>query len=280
MLTRFYLGTHMPHWLTKPEVQNVPLFVSRIRLQRYRKLQPALTDWALDSGGFSQLSTVGHWTITAKQYVAEVRRYADEIGRLQWAACMDWMTEPFILERTGLTVADHQLKTTENFLELRDLAPGLPWVPVLQGWTGADYLRHVDLYADRGVDLRQLQLVGIGSVCRRQHTDEAEEIIRRIASMGIPLHGFGFKLQGLLKVATALRSADSLAWSYAARRRQLPEHVGRHKTCANCLEYALRWRLEVLRQIEASGEQSDLFNVSDHFVDVDGMVPPAVTHGP
>ena len=67
--------------------------------------------------------------------MAAVRRYRDEIGGLEWAAPMDWMCEPFMLAKTGLTVAEHQARTVANYLELRSLAPELPFVPVLQGWS-------------------------------------------------------------------------------------------------------------------------------------------------
>ena len=45
------------------------------------------------------------------------------------------MCEPFMLAKTGLTVAEHQARTVANYLELRSLAPELPFVPVLQGWS-------------------------------------------------------------------------------------------------------------------------------------------------
>jgi hypothetical protein len=61
------------------------------------------------------------------------------------------------------------------------------------------------------------------------------------------MHGFGFKIQGLTDHGHLLTSADSMAWSVDARRtgRTLPGCT-RHKNCANCLRYALRWRTNVL----------------------------------
>ena len=44
---------------------------------------------------------------------------------LEWAAPMDWMCEPAMLARTGLTVEDHQRRTVANFLELRERGPEL-----------------------------------------------------------------------------------------------------------------------------------------------------------
>lgn len=238
----FYLGTHEPSWLGRTEV---PLFISRRRLARLKRLPRALGPWALDSGGFTELTLHGRWVTGARSYVAEVRRWSEEIGQLRWAACQDWMCEPFMLNRTGLSVSEHQRRTIDSYRELRDLAPDLPWVPVLQGWTVGDYWRHVEAYAQAGVDLGRLPLVGLGSVCRRQSALRATALLASLAVVdGLSLHGFGFKLKGLEGAAPYLASADSLAWSYHARRRP-PLPGCSHKSCVNCLAYALRWRLRV-----------------------------------
>jgi hypothetical protein len=104
------------------------------------------------------------------------------------------------------------------------------------------------LYAAHGVDLTVAPLVGVGSVCRRQDTREAADILTALHTLGVRrLHGFGFKTGGLLAHGHLLASADSLAWSYAARRRPpRPECVGRHRNCANCPRYALAWRDRLL----------------------------------
>ncbi len=136
---RFYLGTHQPGWLARrPE----PLFISDRRLRTYRRLPVAVGTWALDSGGFTELAAHGSWERgpTPAEYVARIRRYAAEVGGLLWAAPQDWMCEPWMTAKTGLTVAEHQRRTIDNFTQLRDLAPDLPIVPVVQGWTVADYL--------------------------------------------------------------------------------------------------------------------------------------------
>lgn len=234
------MGTHMPHWLA---TVNVPLFVSHRRLAGRRTLPRARVGWALDSGGFTELSMFGEWRTTPEEYVAAVRRYRDEIGGLEWAAPQDWMCEPFMLDKTGLTVGEHQRRTVENYLELRSLAPDLPFVPVLQGWAVGDYLRHADAYERAGVDLPTEPTVGVGSVCRRQATSEIEDLMLRLRPLR--LHGFGVKTEGLSRYAYLLASADSLAWSYTARNRP-PLPGCTHKSCANCLRFALRWRDRVL----------------------------------
>jgi hypothetical protein len=245
----FYLGTHQTSWLGS-EAVGVPLFVSYRRLSARRRLPVAAAPWALDSGSFTELNEVGRWETTEAEYVTAVRRYADEIGQLAWAAPMDWMCEPFVTARTGLTVEQHQANTVDNYVRLRSMAPDLPFIPVLQGWTMADYLRCVDLYGAAGVDLTAEPLVGIGSVCRRQNTGEVADIMARIAGLGVALHGFGVKTVGLTHYGSSLASADSLAWSYRARRSP-PLPGCTHKSCANCPRFALAWRERVLRRLQS-----------------------------
>ena len=242
----FYLGTHRPVWLTRTDV---PLLLSRRSLAAYRTLPRALGRWALDSGAFTELKDHGEWTVSPADYAADVRRFEAEVGNLAWAAPQDWMCEPFILEKTRLGVAAHQRLTLENYRELRQLAPDQPWVPVLQGWTEADYLRHADQYDTFACDLEQQPLVGLGSVCRRQNTAMVESLIRRLERRGIRLHPFGFKLGGLARVAGKLASSDSLAWSRAARWED-PLPGCSHAHCTNCMTYALWWRGKVLRVVE------------------------------
>jgi hypothetical protein len=246
---RFYLGTHEASWLAR--LTDVPLFVSHRRIApRYvHRLPVATTDWALDSGGFTELSMFGAWRTPPAEYVRWVRRYRDEIGRLQWASPQDWMCEPFITAKTGLSVAEHQSRTVENYLRLRDLAPDLPFVPVLQGWDLDDYHRCIDLYEARGVDLGAEGTVGVGSVCRRQGQASIAVIFESLEARGLRLHGFGVKTEGLQLSARHLESADSMAWSYRARMaaRDGDGFPGcTHSSCANCIRFAQRWRSRLL----------------------------------
>jgi len=262
MSLTFYLGTHETSWLGRV---NFPLFISHHRLAKRRSLPRAACRWALDSGGFTQLSQHGAWTITPREYVTAARRYRDEIGRLDFAAPQDWMCEPFILARTGRTVADHQAETVSNYLELRTIAADLPFIPVLQGWTRDDYLRCADLYARAGIDLAAEPRVGLGTVCRRQDTGAAGEIVRSLAPLR--LHGFGVKTTGLLRYGHRLASADSLAWSYNARRNP-PLARCTHASCANCLTWASRWRTGVLAKLTenaAAGRQGDLLDLDERW---------------
>jgi hypothetical protein len=200
---RFLLGTHQPNWL---EQLDVPLFVSHRRLARYKRMPRARTDWALDSGAFTELNLHGHF------------------------------------QMSGLSVAEHQHRTVANYLELRSQGP---FIPVLQGWTLGDYERCTDLYADAGVDLSAAPVVGLGSVCRRQDTAEIGRIVTMLHGAGIACHGFGVKKKGVIRYGDLLTSADSLAWSYRARR-DWPLPGCTHRSCTNCPHYALKWRRELL----------------------------------
>ncbi len=243
---KFYLGTHKvaQHWWE----HRVPLFVSRRTLTGRKTLPEARSGWALDSGGFTELSHPPHtWQTGVREYVADVRRFQDEMGHLDWVAPQDWMCEPFILEKTGLTVYEHQERTVENFVRLRQQL-GMLVIPVLQGWDLDDYLACWDEYAEQGVELADEPIVGLGSVCRRQNTSEAGLIVRRLAGEGLKLHYFGAKVTGLDRFHDALYSADSLAWSYQARREH-PMAGCHHKACSNCSRYALRWRARLLERL-------------------------------
>jgi len=198
---------------------------------------------------------MGGGQTSANQYADEANSWAEKVGQLQWAAIQDWMCEPFILAKTGKGVHEHQRRTIDSWHRLKKLAPAIPWVPVLQGWEYDDYLIHVEMYQESGTVLADEPLVGLGSVCRRQATGVVEDLIRELWSRGIKLHGFGFKLRGLANVAAYLRSADSMAWSLDARRK--PPLTGcQHGNCANCLKFALQWRLKVLAVITHSADSA------------------------
>lgn len=238
---KFYLGAPQVPWLEKA---GFPLFMSR-RVLRYRRWLPEATcDWVLDSGAFSELLLNGQWNLTAKAYAEEVRILSIEVGRMQWAASMDYMCEPHILRLTGLTIEEHQLRTVRNFLELREELGDLV-VPVLQGMRRDDYLRCVEMYDEARVDLKTEKIVGLGSVCRRQATGQIRDIVKSLFDLGLSLHGFGVKKQGLALYGHMLTSADSMAWSFNASKEPPLEGCS-HKHCTSCLAYATKWRNELL----------------------------------
>lgn len=204
--------------------------------------------WALDSGAFTELSTFGRFETTTAQFIEEVRRFGGMLGMPDWIAPQDWMCEPQVVTRTGLSVEEHQRRTIMSVSELR--MAGLPVIPVIQGWHFDDYRRHVDLYDRVGMDLRREVVVGVGSVCRRQGSVESGRIFSELHRLGLQLHGFGVKTTGLARFGRLLKSADSMAWSFCGRRNKPVYECGRqHKNCANCFAYAMWWRERVLSAI-------------------------------
>jgi hypothetical protein len=279
----FLLGVHKTSFLTDPRMVDVPFLISRRVLETgkgevRKNLPPAPAFYAIDGGGFTELQMFGGWSLDERTYVARIRRILDAFGRgrLLWVAPQDWMCEPIVrsggvvrqgkrvtrFRGTRLSLEAHQILTVQNFLKLRDLAPDLPWLPVLQGWEHDDYFRCIELYLAHGVDLFAAPMVGLGSVCRRQDTEAAERLVEELFYLGLRLHGFGMKIKGLELYHRGLASSDSLAWSEHARRRpaleghRLPgfRRPKGHKNCASCLEYALRWRDKLLAALVAREE--------------------------
>ena len=248
---KFWLGTHV---LNHMEKTDVPLFIS-FRQLRKRKKKPFKQkgEIAIDSGGFSELNLFGEWKTTPEEYVSELKRLKDLGLNPSWVAPQDWMVEDFMLEKTGLSINEHQKRTVQNLIKLRSLTEEFHFIPVLQGQTIEDYFAHFEMYEAQNFDLRSEMVVGVGSVCRRQSTDEIGKIMKALSSKGLNLHGFGVKKGGIKKYGDHLVSSDSLAWSYNARysKKRCSSCIDREKppkNCANCLDFALEWRERIISQ--------------------------------
>ena len=238
-MEKFYLGSTDPSWIGRSPA---PLMVNVNRPLSKWPRRAALNGWFCDSGAFTHINKHGRWTRTPAEHVELVRTFADRCPGLEYAAPMDWMCEPFALARTGLTVIEHQRRTVANLLELRSLAPEIPWVPVLQGYEVNDYLACANMYDQAGIDLRGEPLVGVGSVCRRQNSDEIELVFYNLWLQDLKnTHGFGVKLYGLDDYQQYIKSADSTAWAASAKWR--PNICGNldHKSCSSCYVWAHQW---------------------------------------
>ena len=212
----FYVGLHQPS--DAKHFDRAFISVNRIR---GRKKAIGADAWIMDSGAFTELFNHGAYRHSVEQYAAEINRWADDPA-LVAAVAQDYMCEPFILEKTGLTVEEHQCLTIERYDALVALVDLRVYImPVLQGYSVEDYLRHVDMYGDR---LKHGAYVGVGSICKRNTDIGAIEAILTAIKRKRPdlrLHGFGLKTTALSSwvVRDCLFSADSMAWSFAARRQ-------------------------------------------------------------
>lgn len=209
----FYVGVfNLNHAVRFPRS-----FISVNRLHNRVRSFP-VNDWILDSGAFTELNRYGRYRFSPEVYFRQVRRWA-RLGTLRAAVSQDYMCEPFVLRRTGLTVADHQRLTIARYETLLSLGPTVTIMPVLQGYEEGEYLRHL---RDYGRLLAPGAWVGVGSVCKRNsRPGQVARILQVIhrARPDLRLHGFGLKTTALTLplVVRHLYSCDSMAWSFAAR---------------------------------------------------------------
>lgn len=213
---RFFVGLHQVSDAKHFEA----CFISVNRLWK-RRSPFAVGDWIMDSGAFTTIAKHGCYPDPPEVYAAEIRRWSG-VGNLIAAATQDYMCEPAMLARTGLTVADHQRLTIERYDAIKAAGTGGVYLmPVLQGWTPDDYIAHIRAYGDR---LGYGAYVGVGSVCKRNGNPAAiAEQLRAIhrERPDLRLHGFGIKTTALREAAVRdeLHTADSMAWSFSARKQ-------------------------------------------------------------
>ncbi len=210
---RFYPGLHQ----MKDACRFERCFLSINRLRR-RKSFFYVADWIMDSGAFTEVSKFGEYRHSVSEYAKEAREW-EGCGHLELIVSQDYMCEAFILKKTGMTVERHQRLTIDRYLDLAACDLATPILPVLQGYTCEEYLRHLEAYGDL---LKPGSRVGVGSVCKRNvKPDEVRHILTSIKRErpDLRLHGFGLKFTALLdpEIRKALYSSDSMAWSTAAR---------------------------------------------------------------
>ena len=220
----FFVGLHQP-------AQATHFGRACISINRLRKRNKPVDcrEVLIDSGAFTELNLYGGYRHGVEEYAAELHRLSSRgVVTIAAAVAQDYMCEPFMLEKTGLTIDDHQRLTIERYdalkVELDRLFDGacpFPVMPVLQGYAPSDYVRHLKAYGPR---LTPGMWVGVGSVCKRNSRPKSiVDVLCAIHSVrtDMRLHGFGVKQTSLESpgVRALLFSADSMAWSFAARRQ-------------------------------------------------------------
>ena len=186
---------------------------------RSRKSDFEVGRWILDSGAFMEIKNRGDFRDSPEEYAAQIRRWW-RCGLLLAAVTQDYMCEPFILNITGKTVEDHQRMTIERYDRIKAAVGPMVYVmPVLQGFEPDEYVSHLRQY---GSTIANGAWVGVGSVCKRNaRVEDVEHVFMAIRKErpDLRLHGFGIKITSLESsiVRMCLFSADSMAWSRAAR---------------------------------------------------------------
>lgn len=176
-----------------------------------RKIPMTLPDqeWFMDCGAYSLLKEHKAFPFSPKQYMDAVDRHQPTL----WAN-MDWCCEPSILESTKANIQYHIESTILNGRILKDHDKG--FVMVIQGWEPEQYLHCIDRIKSEGLIT---DVMGVGTVCRRNVDKEIIEILRLIKTNlpgHVKLHGFGIKktILNYKEAFDLLYSIDTFAWNY------------------------------------------------------------------
>lgn len=214
----------MHHPSKADKVENA--FVS-VNVLKKRKSAFPVGNWIMDSGAFTTIATYGGYPEPVSAYADQIRKWKNN-GNLIAAVAQDYMCEDIMLRKTGMNVRKHQFLTLERYDELIAEDTGVYIMPVLQGYTPSSYVDHLNMYGDR---LAYGAYVGVGSVCKRNSSPSSiVQVLKAIKAVrpDLRLHGFGVKTTALAweEVRDNLESADSMAWSYAARWEKKTVTIG------------------------------------------------------
>ncbi|HZZ80983.1 MAG TPA: hypothetical protein VFE62_20950 [Gemmataceae bacterium] len=169
---KFYVGLHMPSHAA--QFERCMISVARLR---DRKSDFEVGEWMMDSGAFTEIKTHGRYRDSVEQYAAHAERWS-RCGQCVAVVSQDYMCEPFILAKTGLTTQEHQRLTIERYDALSALVRSAYVLPVLQGYLPDEYVAHAREYGER---LAHGQWVGVGSVCKRNvDVEEIEAVLMAI----------------------------------------------------------------------------------------------------
>ena len=226
---KFYVGMHMPSKADKVD----RAFVS-VNVIAKRKSPFPVNEWIMDSGAFTTIAKHGCYPEPISVYADQIRRWKGN-GKLIAAVAQDYMCEDHMLAKTGMNVRQHQFLTIERYDQLLAEDTGVYIMPVLQGYTPQSYLDHLRMYGDR---LANGAYVGVGSVCKRNASPSSiVQVLKAIKNErpDLKLHGFCIKTTALRweEVRDNLESADSMAWSFAARMEKKTLTIGEKLSNSN-----------------------------------------------
>lgn len=171
------------------------------------------------------------------------------------------MTEREVRAKTGGTVMEHVELTVQSFFgctqewERTVRHRESPFELVVQGDTVPDYMRCLDLYERRGVDVANARVIGVGSVCTRERTQEIVDIVTALRGRTkARLHGYGVKAEAI----GLFDDVDSQSWSAGARKRRI-KYAGCeqfHRVCSSCWAYASAWHDDMIQRHERAKREA------------------------
>jgi hypothetical protein len=168
----------------------------------------------IDSGGFTAARRWGCYPWTPGQYADFVAEECRDC-QLDFCAIMDYACEPSVNRDIYRTNRERIKATIRNEVRCVEAAPGLPWLPVLQGDSLEE--RTLDLRLRERVGVLPRDYAGIGSMCGRGAV-AARDVVKFYADRlpGVQFHGFGMHVQALDDdmVYAVMRSWDSYTWSW------------------------------------------------------------------
>jgi hypothetical protein len=213
------------------------------RDRRFQKLNvPRYDSLFLDSAGFSLARSTGEYPFSRDAYCDLAAKIGADL-----VAVRDYPCEPGVDRSVHRTNRDRIRAGIAEARELTASRPGLPWVPVIQGYTREEYAESVALHESEHL---VRPLMAVGSLCRRRRADQAWEVLRLVRKL-LPdarLHGFGIDLRflGDRRIKQALWSADTAAWKFNAAKpggRRFPtneEKIGNFLLYSGRVDRAMR----------------------------------------
>ena len=247
---RFFVGLHQPSDAKKLASAGYDDCLISINRLRNRKGDFNPTNWILDSGAFTDFKKpeIARFTepysdrLNFYDYVEHIKRWS-RCGNLLAAVSMD-MPVAYNNGNTHVNLS----YAREVYRRLRDYVPDTYIMPVLQGEDADQYIFHIRMYEKWNL-LDEGAWTAVGSLVGRP-AKEVEQILKSIhqARPDLRLHGLGLKAEmlHLERIHKLLYSADSCAWSFAAR------YEGRNQ---NNWKEAVRY----MERMQRTGMQASLF---------------------
>lgn len=212
-------------------------FVSANRLWK-RKSLFEINEWIMDSGAFSEIQKHGDFVHEKEEYLDLATKFNPLYFVSQDYLVFDGDNEAEIKEK--------QKKTIERFSWFFSKKQNV--MPVIHGNTPRQYLDHLKAY-----NFPNGAYVGVGSLVPKG-LGLKTWILEEIKSFrpDLKLHGFGLKKTELCnsRIRELIYSADSMAWSFAARMNGGSPHDPNE---------AKKFEEEILRGYELSFPKGSLY---------------------